>query len=421
MQRTWLRLVSCLVASIVLIGSISQPSYGYAVLTHQAIIDYSWKSILRPHLKKRYPGLYDKQIEAARAYAYGGAIIQDMGYFPLSNSLYSDLTHYVRSGDFVEALIHDAKDLNEYAFALGALAHYCADTTGHPLMTNKAVAIYFPELQHKFGDSVTYEDDETAHSRAEYGFDVLKVAEHHYPSEAFHQEKGFKVARDLLDRAFKDTYGIPLHSVEKHERISIWFYCETVDELMPRLTKATWDSKRAEILALYPERTRDTHVVPKSKLKAEDHPLASNDRPNFFEEILGHLLTWFSGKKSFAKLDVMIPTKDGTEKLFLDAWTETHKCYKARIEDIDAGTLHLPNTNFDTGEPTKLGEYGLADNAYANLLGLLAKRNFQNIMPQLRLNILSFYAPGATPKNNNDPATWLRTKQRVQKLQQTNP
>ena len=62
--------------------------------------------------------------------------------------------HYVRSGDFVEALVREARDVNEYAFALGALAHYTSDTVGHPIAVNRAVPIMYPKLLAMHGPEV---------------------------------------------------------------------------------------------------------------------------------------------------------------------------------------------------------------------------------------------------------------------------
>ena len=61
-------------------------------------------------------------------------MIQDIGYYPFGSKYFSDLLHYVRPNEFVTALIRDSKTPDEYAFALGALAHFCGDTVGHPLI-----------------------------------------------------------------------------------------------------------------------------------------------------------------------------------------------------------------------------------------------------------------------------------------------
>src|SRR6266536_2356088 len=115
---------SRLYAAPMLVLCLAQTAPAYSVLTHEAIIDTTWKDDIAPLLLKRFPDATPDQLRKAHAYAYGGAIIQDMGYYPLGSKFFSDLTHYVSSGDFVLNLIAEAGDLNEYAFALGSLAHY---------------------------------------------------------------------------------------------------------------------------------------------------------------------------------------------------------------------------------------------------------------------------------------------------------
>ena len=134
-------------ATALLVLSLSQISLGYSVLTHEAIIDAAWDDSIKPILLKRFPRATVEQLREAHAHAYGGAIIQDMGYYPFGSKFYTDLVHYVRSGDFIEALLGEARDLDEYAFALGALAHYAADNTGHPVAVNPAVPILFPNCK----------------------------------------------------------------------------------------------------------------------------------------------------------------------------------------------------------------------------------------------------------------------------------
>src|SRR5262249_33413671 len=153
---------------------LAQLCTAYSVLTHEEVIDILWQDGIRPLLKQRFPSATDDELKKAYAFAYGGSLIQDMGYYPFGNTEFSDLTHYVRSGDFILNLLSEASDLNEYAFALGALAHYSSDNCGHPTI-NRVVAIEFPKLKKKFGDVVTYADNPKAHIRTEFGFDMAQV------------------------------------------------------------------------------------------------------------------------------------------------------------------------------------------------------------------------------------------------------
>ena len=130
-------------------------SSAYSVLAHEALIDNAWGTQIVPLLTRRFPRSTTQELEEARAYAYGGSLIQDLGYYPFGSHFFSNLVHYVRSGDFVAALIRDAQTVDEYAFALGALAHYTSDTTAHPTV-NHAVPEIYPKLRAKFGDDVLF-------------------------------------------------------------------------------------------------------------------------------------------------------------------------------------------------------------------------------------------------------------------------
>src|SRR5665213_3133226 len=179
----------------------------YSVLTHEALVDASWDKSILPLLKHKYPVATDQELKTAHAYAYGGCLIADMGYFPFGNVYFTDLAHYVRSGDFVEALLSESENLDEYAFALGSLCHYMADKYGHSIATNHVVPIIYPEDRQKFGSVVTYEQDHIAHSRVEISFDVLQTARGNYATAAYHDFIGFEVAKPVLERAFLKTYG----------------------------------------------------------------------------------------------------------------------------------------------------------------------------------------------------------------------
>jgi hypothetical protein len=178
-----------------------RPIRAYSVLAHETIIDAAWNTNIQPLLRKRFPNATPDELRKAHAYAYGGAIIQDLGYYPHGSKFFSELTHYLRSGDFIQALLRDAQDLYQYAFALGALAHYAADNEGHRLAVNRAVPVLYPKLKKKHGDVVTYEEDPAAHLKTEFGFDVLQVAQGRFAPDAYHDFIGFEVAQPLLDRA----------------------------------------------------------------------------------------------------------------------------------------------------------------------------------------------------------------------------
>src|SRR5256885_14678583 len=96
---------------------------------------------------------------------------------------------------------------------MGAMAHYAADNNGHRIGTNRAVPLLYPQLKKKYDDSVTYEQDKLAHTKTEFGFDVLEVARERFAPDSYHDFIGFEVEQGLLERAFKKTYGLDLKSV----------------------------------------------------------------------------------------------------------------------------------------------------------------------------------------------------------------
>src|SRR5437016_11472091 len=233
-----LRLLSAPAAALVLVMLMcSGGSSAYSVLTHEEIVDLVWTDGIRPLLLKRFPELSEDQIKEAHAYAYGGAVIQDLGYYPFGNKEFSNLVHYVRSGDFVRELLLQSQDVNEYAFALGAFSHYVADIAGHPAV-NQAVAIEYPKLRAKFGKSVRYAQDKTAHLKTEFGFDTVQVAKNRYASQQYHDFIGFKVSKPLLERVFPVVYGVELNNVLAHPDLAIGSYRFAISRLIPEMTQA---------------------------------------------------------------------------------------------------------------------------------------------------------------------------------------
>jgi hypothetical protein len=376
---------------------------GYAVLTHEALIDAAWKDDIVPRLRQRFPNATEEELLQAHAYVYGGAIIQDMGYYPFGSRFFSDLTHYVRSGDFVIALIEESQDLNEYAFALGALAHYAADTVGHPLATNRSVALMYPKLAKKYGDVVTYEQKPSAHSQLEFGFDVDQVAEGHYAPQAYHDLIGFKVSKPVLERAFAKTYSIEMSSVFTSVDLSIGSYRHAVSTVIPRTTKVAWHLKKHEIQNGDPSETRNKFVYNISNSGYRKDWGAVYEKPEFFARLKAFFLRLVPKVGPFSALGFR-PPSPAVEQMYMHSFNETLKYYGKLLAAQQEGTLQLPNDNFDTGEETEPGTYGLVDKSYARLLDDV---DGKPVSSALRRDILDFYSdlnkPFVTKKN---PAQW---------------
>ncbi len=377
-------------------------SYGYTVLTHEAIIDSVWDASIRKLLLDRFPGATPDELDDAHAYAYGGCIIQDMGYYPFSSRLFSDLTHYVRTGDFIAELIRESKDLDEYAFALGALEHYAADTEGHRLATNRAVPMLYPELRRRFGGNVTYWDDPVAHIRTEFGFDVLQIALGRYAPETYRKFIGFQVSRDLLERAFATTYGIEMKDVFGNVTLALGSYRYAVKSIIPAMTRVAWTLKRDELRKEIPGITRKKFLYNLSRSSYEKQWGREYRKPGLGTRILAFLFRILPATGPFSALKIRTPTP-AVEKLFMASFNATVDRYKAALAEVGAGKLSLLNENFDTGEPLQAGKYKGADDAYEKLVGKLADRQFAGMSRDVRQNILTFY------KDWKPPASALAT------------
>ena len=371
------------------------PAGAYSVLTHEAIIDSSWNREIKPLLLKRFPATTEEQLRDARAYAYGGAIVQDMGYYPVGSKFFSDLVHYARSGDFVAALVHGAQDVNEYAFALGALAHYAADNEGHPTAVNRVVPMLYPNLRKKYGPLVTYEDNPAAHLRTEFGFDVIEIAQGQYAPQTYHDFIGFKVSETVLARAVEETYSLQLKDLFRDLDLALGTYRYTAGKLIPEMTKAAWSAKKDEIRKLQSGMTRRKFVYRLSRATYHKEWDRQYERPGpgaRFLACLFHILPKIGPFKAFA---FKVPTPEA-EKLFAASFRDTINRYHALLGEASEQRLHLSNENFDTGRPTRRGEYRMADETYARLLEHFAGVP-EKVSPELRANILAFYGESGAP------------------------
>jgi len=388
---------------------------GYSVLTHEQIVDLLWADQIKPLLLSKYPGATDEQIRKAHAYAYGGCLIQDMGYYPFGNKTFSDLVHYVRSGDFVIALLEEAQDINEYAFALGALTHYAADNIGHPVV-NAAVAKEFPKLAAKFGPSVTYAENKKAHIRTEFGFDVVQVAKERYSSDAYHDFIGFEVAKPVLERAFLKTYGIKLEDIFGDVDLSIGSFRWSVSRAIPELTKVALLAKKDEMVKEDPSFAKNKFLYNLKRSEYEKSWGKKYQRPGFGAKLLAVIFKIIPKVGPFKTVAIKMPYPD-TETKYLNSVNQTLDEYRKYIRDLKAGRLKLENRDFDTGMHTRPGEYSLGDETYAKLLDKLAKAGFSATDEDLRKDILAFYQdPDAPNTMRRHRDKWNKTLLEVQQL-----
>jgi hypothetical protein len=394
---------------------LAPAAYSYSVLTHEAIIDSTWDSAIKPLLLKRFPAATVEELTQAHAFAYGGCIIQDLGYYPFGSKFFSDLTHYVRSGDFVLNLIRDSQDLDEYAFALGALSHYAADNNGHSLAVNRAVPLFYPELGRKFGKLVTYADDPYSHAKTEFAFDVFQSARGRYASAAYKSFIGFEVAKPLLDRAFQDTYGMRLEQVFLDVDLTIGSYRRAVGSVLPALTRVAWQIKKQEIRKDAPSATRKTFLYNLSRSSYEKNWGSTYKQPGIRSKVLAMVFRVVPRAGPFRPLSFKRLTPE-IEQMYMTSFNATIERYRGLLSEQNAGRLKLPNDNLDVGTSTAAGKYTLADAAYSELLHKL-QGHYTEMPPELRSDILVFYGgPGLANSTKTDAGESARVVKELDRL-----
>jgi zinc dependent phospholipase C len=384
---------------------LAPPSWGYSVLTHEAIIDAEWDDQIQPLLLKRFPHATPEQLREAHAYAYGGCVIQDMGYYPFGSHFFSHLTHYVRSGDFVEALFEESRNINDYAFALGALSHYAADIQGHSIAVNRSVALLYPRLHRKYGDWITWQDSPWAHALTEFGFDTLEVVARHNAPQAYRDWIGFRVPKPVLQRAFKKTYGLDLSDQILDVDLSIAAYRKLANKFIPEMSEVAWALRRKQL----EERASSAghaelyHLPRKSYQDWRKY----YSRPGTGDKVTAFFLRLLPKFGPLSAFDFHAPTLQ-TEKLFAASLKAAVGSYNAEVRAVQAGRYDPPDMDLDTGRATRPGEYRYGDRTYAKLLHALKRKHFADVTAALRDNLVLFYADSANDNLRRQSGEWRR-------------
>jgi len=389
----------------------------YSVTSHQAIIDVVWEPNIKPAIRKRFPNATAEEIDRGQAYAYGGAIIQDLGYYPYGSPFFSDLTHYIRSGDFILAMLRDSRDVYEYSFALGAMAHYAADNNGHRVGVNRSVPILYPNLKKKYGDSVSYEDDKLAHIKTEFGFDVLEVAKERFAPESYHDFIGFEVAPRVLEQAFQETYGLDLKKVLGDETKVLKSFRHAVSDLLPKATRIAWDLKKDEIQRDEPGITRQKFLYNLKRANYEKEWGKDYVKPKFSDKVLAFIYKILPKIGPLKVLQFKTPTPE-TERMFEASFNQTLDQYRKSLnEERESGKPALMNGNFDLGEVSGPGKYRLSDTTHAKLLDKLADQKFSGMTPEIRAELLDYFSASDTPfAMKKDKKLWAKVQTELEEL-----
>lgn len=423
-----------LIAIVVLMIALLCPgrATAYSLLTHEQLIDLTWKDSIVPLLLSRYPNLTPAELDLARAYAYGGCVIQDIGYYPFGDQAFSNLTHYVRSGDFVVNLFRNATNANEMAFAIGALSHYIGDSVGHADATNLAVPVEFPKLGAKYGSSVSYAEGKHQHVQTEFAFDINEIAHHRVAPLRYMRHIGLKVPMRQLALAFYQTYGLT-DNFTGRGRINVRGYRFAVRTFIPRIAYGVTvlhrrhepaDSTAPEVVELEKET---------SQVAQDNNWQAYRRKAGIETYVIASLLFILPKVGPFSLVNVKGPNAQ-TEaeyahsvafsttalRRILVRFTPVEARYTGPVPALgslmhpnDTSTQHrdpnhpLPNRDLDTGHVVQPGGYSLTDSTYAYLLHKLVQNPGQAIPPGLKDDIERYYSNLNLPiTTKKDPERW---------------
>lgn len=398
---------------LALLGSFPQQIDAYSFLTHEDLVDVAWRRSIRPALLARFPNATAAQLHRARGYAYGGATIQDMGYYPFGHQFFSNLTHYVRAGEFVNNLIRDSRTVNEYAFALGTLSHYVGDNDGHRFATNPSTSIEFPSLGKKYGPIVTYDEAPHAHVRTEFAYDIEQLSQHRFAPAGYMHVVGFKVPRKLVERAFFQTYGLPLHSVLGRSLPSFDSYDTAVSKILPTFAHAEVLIHRKDFPPEVNTPAFHEFATRQSQAGIENDWARFKREAGFQVHFIAFLIRIVPKIGPISDLAIRGPNAE-TNRWYIESVNRALDDYERMLSELAKDPTHqldLPDRDLDTGNMVRPGSYMLTDKTYAELLNKLTAEPGRSVPAGLRADVLAYYAdPDAPISTKKNPKAWKRVE-----------
>ncbi|HEV2470846.1 MAG TPA: zinc dependent phospholipase C family protein [Candidatus Sulfotelmatobacter sp.] len=398
---------------LLLVALYALHSSAYSVLTHEELIDLAWNGSIRPLLLQRFPNATPEDLREAHAYAYGGCSIQDMGYYPFGKKFFSNLTHYVRTGDFIDWMFKNARTIDELAFAIGALSHYLGDSIGHSQAINPATAIEFPKLEERFGKSVTYGESPHGHIRTEFAFDIDELTDTKFAPPTYLEFIGFKVPRRFLEEAFVNTYGFDVHEVLGRAHPALRSYRTSVRRFIPAFAEAEVVLHRHQFP---PHPDDDAFHVFNQRIAQTNYDRGkwkhSYHGPGIRAHLLAVLVFLVPKIGAASDLAIKIPTT-ATEDRYIRSLNHTLDVFREAVDKLATSPdspAELANLDLDTGAKVRLGDYALADQTHDDLLARLASRPGRIIPASLKEQMLAYYsAINDPPKQTLERLAILRT------------
>jgi hypothetical protein len=224
----------------------------------------------------------------------------------------------------------------------------------------------YPKVRKKHGDEAPYDANHGAHVMAEFGFDVVNLANGRFASDRFRDAIGFEVAQTVLAAAFKDTYNLDMDEVFGGLKLAIGSYRKALSSTIPQMARVAWDLKKDEIPARTPGLTREELQVRMSDSEYKERWGTEYEEPGMGTHILSFFVRIVQWIGPFRPLRFRVPTPE-SEALFNESFSVSPDRLRTAIRAEADGRLKLENINLDFGRRTPFGTYGPSESLFPDM------------------------------------------------------
>ena len=184
------------------------------------------------------------------------------------------------------------------------------------------------------------------------------------------------------------------------------------------MTRVAWQLRKDVFMREIPGITKKKFLFNLARSSYEKEWGTEYHRPGFRTRLVTLLVEVLPKSGPFRSLAFRPPTPE-VEKMFMASFNATIEDYRGLLTHAALGGFVLADENFDLGTVSEAGQYTGSDLTYDKLLDKLAGRKFAGMPPELRVNILAWYAdrkPPASVSTQSAAAEWAKVTGELQQL-----
>jgi hypothetical protein len=213
------------------------------------------------------------------------------------------------------------------------------------------------------------------------------------------------VARPLLYRAFKETYGLAARGILGPARTGLPTYRWALATLVPAFLNAQIVLLRGRLPDEKSDQAQTKFLLTISRSEYAATWRKTYSKPGIRAHLLAFVVVVIPKLGRLKVLDIESPSTS-TEDLFLrsvDNSVDLFRQFLAQLRTQPERDLQLEDLDLDTGKRVVPGAYELVDRTYAKLVMQIVQHKV-SISPELRDLLLAYYGdPDHAPHTNDDP------------------